>query len=158
MSLVTADSVSMEEIDYVVSSAISSAPTLSIQVSSLLSDEQCSTVFVVCVGYLPNNSTQLYAEVIISKIFYTINCLLTCIKFTIQARSFALPAVNFDSYGVNFALYSRSLPRAKAVDWLRERAELALRRDACGAQETLLYRAGWMSLWTCKCMCCLFVD
>eukprot|EP01036_Dinobryon_divergens_P028712 gene28712-37704_t len=116
LSLITGDPVGIEEI----TSAVSSAVAIESSSIKLLSEDCCSNVFVVCVGYLLNNSSHLHAE----------------------ARFFSLPAARVEPYGTNFALYSRSLPRAKAVSWIRDRVELSYKRDACGVQETLLYHTG----------------
>lgn len=59
LSLITGDPVGIEEITNAVSSAFA------IESSSIkkLPEDYCSNVFVVCVGYLLNNSSHLHAEV-----------------------------------------------------------------------------------------------
>ena len=59
LSLITGDPVGIEEI----TSAVSSAVAIESSSIKLLSEDCCSNVFVVCVGYLLNNSSHLHAEV-----------------------------------------------------------------------------------------------
>ena len=144
--MITAGPVSIDEI----TSTISSALATTTPSSRFAPGDNCSNVLVLSVGYLLNSSSQLHAEV--HAHLSTTNPTICWGHFKVitnnisyilcQARFFSLPAARSEPYGANFALYSRSLPRAKAVSWIRDRSELSYKRDVCGVQETLLYRTG----------------